>query len=329
MARVASESFWLACLRLRVKRYFERHLVLQSSGLCPPRHQSFLAGRIGFYSGTTGIAYAAIIAGELLHDSGLVERGLAMLEDLQEDDPDSQGLDVISGSAGAIPVLLGFEEKYHKSALGLLAKRHGDRLLNSAHRRAEGWSWDTLQTSNGYDLTGFSHGTSGISWALLELSKRTGIETFRVAALHGFAYERRHYDNETENWPDFRSLNEPDADRNRKPGFGVAWCHGAPGIGLARLRAYEFAGDDLWRSEALAALRTTGRYLEPDAVAGQNFSLCHGLAGNAELVVTGAARFQRRWIREDCRSSRLSGNRTLLKSTQSLALRSDWRRRNP
>ena len=252
----------------------------------------FPAGRIGFYSGATGIAYAAIIAGELLHDPGLVERGLAMLEDLQEDDPDGQPLDVISGSAGAIPVLLGFEEKYQKNALGLLAKRHGDRLLNSARRRAEGWSWDTLQTSNGYDLTGFSHGTSGIAWALLELSQRTGIETFQDAAFQGFAYERRHYDNETENWPDFRTLNEPGADRNRKPGFGVAWCHGAPGIGLARLRAYEIAGDDLWRSEALAALRTTGKYLEPDAIASQNFSLCHGLAGNAELSLLARRAFK-------------------------------------
>ena len=238
------------------------------------------------------MAYAAIIAGELLHDPGLVERGLAMLEDLQEDDPDSQGLDVISGSAGAIPVLLGFEEKYQKSALGLLAKRHGDRLLNSARRRAEGWSWDTLQTSNGYDLTGFSHGTSGIAWALLELSKRTGIETFRVAALHGFAYERGHYDNETENWPDFRSLNEPDADRNRKPGFGVAWCHRRPGLDS---RGYGRMKSQVTICGAVKHWPHCARQVdifEPDAVAGQNFSLCHGLAGNAELSLMARRAFK-------------------------------------
>src|ERR671915_222589 len=75
-------------------------------------------------------------------------------------------------------------------------------------------------------LTGFSHGTAGIAWALLELAALTGEEHFRKAALDAIAYERDLFSPEAGNWPHLGDDNNP---------FWVTWCHGAPGIGLARL----------------------------------------------------------------------------------------------
>ena len=67
------------------------------------------------------------------------------------------------------------------------------------------------------------------------------------------------------------------------------WCHGTPGIALARLRAYEMTGDERYEADAIAALKTTQGSIESalDSWAG-NFSLCHGLAGNAEVLIYSA-----------------------------------------
>jgi lantibiotic modifying enzyme len=76
-------------------------------------------------------------------------------------------------------------------------------------------------------LAGLSHGAAGIAWALLALFARTGEERFRTAARGGIAFERSVFSTEAGNW---RDLRDPEHAR-----FPTAWCHGAPGIGLARL----------------------------------------------------------------------------------------------
>ena len=242
--------------------------------------------RIGFYSGLTGIAYALIVLGELLDNPGFVDKAFHLLQELSQDDPGEQGLDVISGSAGAIPALLTIYQTHRKDFLIDLAVRHGDHLLNTARQQEHGWSWNTLNMSGERHLTGFSHGTAGIAWALLELSQCTGQERFRHAAKQGFYYEQKLFSAEHENWPDFRSDYESTAPEARTPSYTTAWCHGAPGIGLSRLRAYEISGEESYKSEAEAALRTTMKMLNQSAYAGQgNYSLCHGLAGNTELMI--------------------------------------------
>lgn len=71
--------------------------------------------------------------------------------------------------------------------------------------------------------------------------------------------------------------------------FVTYWCHGAPGIALSRLRAYEILGDETCKAEAATAVNTTINAIQTalDGGAG-NFSLCHGLAGNAEALLYGS-----------------------------------------
>jgi lantibiotic modifying enzyme len=65
----------------------------------------------------------------------------------------------------------------------------------------------------------------------------------------------------------------------------TAWCHGAPGIGLARLRSLPHLDDATTRAEISAALATT---LAEGF--GHNHSLCHGDVGNLDFVVQAAER---------------------------------------
>jgi lantibiotic modifying enzyme len=191
---------------------------------------------------------------------------------------------LFGGPAGAIPALLSFERR-HPRGLMPLAVQLGEHLIAAARETEGGWSWNSLEGQTVRDPTGFSHGAAGIAWALLELFASTGESRFRDAAERGFAYERRWFSAEHENWPDFRAIASP-APGSGTENYAVAWCHGAPGIGLSRLRAYEILGTENLKLDAEAAIRTTTRVLDHSGYAGQSdFTLCHGRAGNAELLI--------------------------------------------
>jgi hypothetical protein len=66
--------------------------------------------------------------------------------------------------------------------------------------------------------------------------------------------------------------------------FMNAWCHGAAGIGLTRLRAYELLGNLTYRAEAEQAVEATAR----QASIVHNYSLCHGMFGNDETLILGS-----------------------------------------
>ena len=248
------------------------------------------SARLALYAGAGGVAYVLVQVAELLADTTLGAEAEALVAELARADAAQAGLDVTSGAAGAIPLLLGLRRRWPDLGLLELAVRLGDHLLAAAHRGDAGWSWDTIGTPGQRDLTGFSHGTAGIGWALLELDRVVALGRFRRAAEQAFRYERHWYNAEQENWPDFRGVPAAPGDAGRAAVCALAWCHGAPGIGLSRLRAYQLLGDDACRAEAEAALRTTARMLERALAGGQDgFSLCHGLAGNAELLLCAAA----------------------------------------
>ena len=177
---------------------------------------------------------------------------------------------------------------YDESLLDL-ALLLGEELLKIADESDAGYSWKSVAFPKQRNLTGFSHGTAGIGYALLELSLATNCSKYLEAAEQAFRYERHWFDAATDNWPDFRE--EPArGKRGKRPlSFAAYWCHGAPGIALSRLRAYELLRDEACKDEASSGLRTTRETTEAILRSGiGNFSLCHGLAGNAEVLLYGS-----------------------------------------
>jgi lantibiotic modifying enzyme len=151
-----------------------------------------------------------------------------------------------------------------------------------------GYSWKTTVLSKQRNLTGFAHGTAGVGYALLELFHVTNDSKYRIAAEQAFNYERYWFDNATGNWPDFRKVQGRGKRRSTSSSlsFATYWCHGAPGITLSRLRAYELLKDEICKAEARTALRTTRKAIETALQFERgNFSLCHGLAGNTEVLL--------------------------------------------
>jgi lantibiotic modifying enzyme len=145
-------------------------------------------------------------------------------------------------------------------------------------------------------LGGFSHGTAGIAFSLLLLAGHSREARFREAALDALAYDRSLFVRELNNWADLRvfrtrdSNGDPprDAAADRPSTSMVAWCHGAPGIGLGRLGALDELDDREIRHEIDTALRTT-----IDSGFAMNHSLCHGALGNLELLLMAVRRLDR------------------------------------
>lgn len=277
----------------------------------------------GYHSGRVGMAYAVARTGELLGRPELYAQAEALLRPLEGNETRDMGMDVIAGGGGGIPALLRLA-RYVDAELAMgIARRLGDHLIEVASRDADGFSWATMRNSSTRNLCGYAHGAAGIAHGLLELYAATGEGRYRYAAEQGFLYERRFYSAEEGNWPDLRHTElgeyqfegriEELRDRLRAGGsmptppthYMSAWCHGAPGIGLSRLRAYQLLGDPVYLEEARASFTAVERSITDEV--GMNYSLCHGRGGNAETLLEGAHILGDESLLEPARAVALSG----------------------
>lgn len=275
----------------------------------------------GYHSGRVGIAYAAVRVGERLNMPELFPRAEALLRPLAGNETRDMGMDVIAGGGGGIPALLAIAGRVDAELATGIARRLGDHLVSIASRDPEGLSWATMRSSSIRNLNGYAHGAAGIGHGLLELYAATGDGQYRYAAEQAFLYERHFFSPADSNWPDLRhtELGEYQfegrmdelRDRQRAgnglppqpPRYMAAWCHGAPGIGFSRLRAYQLLGDPLYLEEARASFVNVESSIADEL--GMNYSLCHGRGGNAETLVEGA---------------RILGDASLLGPAQAVAL---------
>jgi lantibiotic modifying enzyme len=136
-------------------------------------------------------------------------------------------LDVLGGSAGAILGLLRLYRDAQSTDVLKRAIKCGEHLLAQHRVGPEGRRSWSGQGSGLHGLNGMSHGAAGFAYALASLSAATGRDEFARAASECIVFEDSSYDAERHNWPDLRG----DGD----PGWPCQWCHGAPGIGLARI----------------------------------------------------------------------------------------------
>lgn len=214
--------------------------------------------------------------GTLWNDQSLLHEAEMLVEHFPVLIARDTSLDILNGTAGVIVSLLGLHMHVPSAHIIEVAQLGGEHLLARTRPMEQGWGWNTMPGSP--PLTGFSHGASGFAYALLWLAAVSQDARFHAAALHALAYERSLFSAEKKNWPDLRQMGDQIASA---PSFRHFWCHGAPGIGLARLGSLPYMNDELIHEEIEVALQ--------DTLAqgfGRNHSLCHGDFGSLEVLLT-------------------------------------------
>ena len=246
-------------------------------------------GGLGWSSGWLGTARAASLVGSWTGDESLVDAGRTLagravqtLGDRPSWCPDHP--DLLDGWAGHLTAVLaadlepGLESTRRTVAAVLL-----DRLLGYAiddPSMPDGpVSWPMAGTEQA--VIGLAHGGSGISVALAAARAAGVVTHVSLDSLieRTLRWEDGHFRAEAGGWPDLRS----DADVP-----GLAWCHGAPGIGIAaayRALAGCADGTELTFGRASRMAQTYG---SPTGSASFDGTLCHGLSGLVELQLLGA-----------------------------------------
>lgn len=234
-------------------------------------------GNLGAFSGRASLIYTMMHLAVLWQEPKLLDEVFMSLDELERHIPVDEYLDLLSGVAGCAVVLLDLYQATGEKQALRLARMCGDRLLATfIPMEKKGIGWKVKAASR--PLAGFSHGASGICWALLKLAAATGDERYHHAALEGLAYERSLFKAERGNWADLRYVeNGPTVDPEFIP---CTWCHGAPGIVLGRLLGLTYLDDSMVKSEIVVGLETTLR-----EGFGDNHCLCHGDLGNAEVLL--------------------------------------------
>jgi hypothetical protein len=243
---------------------------------------SLYEGRLGIVS--QGLAWARQLDEPALEDGYLQAAG-RLLDALPDDSHDA---DLMHGLAGAILALLGLARQAPSLTrrCHARARQFGSQLISLARKTPHGWHWPGDHQALG--LCGLSHGNAGIALAFAALHGMQADPAWQRAIDGALAYEAFWYLPQQGNWP-YLFAEDADSFAARPENCGMAWCHGAPGIAQSRLALWRLTGDAAHRQAALTAFgRVADDLADPDSQAGSSYTLCHGPAGNADMLLDAA-----------------------------------------
>lgn len=230
---------------------------------------------LGAAHGLGSLVYALVKIGQWLAQPSFIEQAQRVAALITPDRiAADRRLDVFDGAAGALLGLLALYKVTHDEQVLHQARRCGEHLL-ARRTPTSPRAWLTIKAT---PVSGFSHGIAGIASALLKLFQVTAYEPLRQAALDGIAFENQLFSAATGNWRAFDSTAE-------QPMYWTNYCHGAPGIGLARLGDLDMP--DMRRDIEVALQTTMAMPLD-----GLDF-VCCGNFGRIELLLAAGQRLKR------------------------------------
>lgn len=242
---------------------------------------------LGLYSGQLGTAIAMLRAAELLAEPALKRTARRWLTQSLGHAGAATRFNVIAGLAGRAMGLTLFGQLSGDECFVDAGRGCADALIAAAQCNDDGLCW--VEDEGQPPLLGYAHGTAGAAHALMEVFAVSGETRYREAAERAIAYEQSRFDPLAQDWPDLRRRGAfADLPAPAKPQFSATWCHGAPGIAMTRLRAFELLGDAQYQAQARIALRAVEKGLVATIESGiDDFSLCHGAAGSIDVLIEG------------------------------------------
>ncbi|EFW89998.1 Lanthionine synthetase C family protein [Haladaptatus paucihalophilus DX253] len=229
---------------------------------------------LGGTKGVGSVVYTLSVIAELLDDDAYRAGALAATqkvtaEKLARDDV----FDVMEGSAGTLLGLLAYYERYGESSVLDRAIECGERLLEARVTVNGCRVWNTGDRET--PITGFSHGSSGIAYALARLAAATDDARYAEAAREALDFESSLYAPDRDNW----------ASSSAVENYRDRWCHGRAGIALARIGISEQLNDSSLLPTVNDALSATATE-RPSHLD----NVCCGNLGRVETILVGARR---------------------------------------
>ncbi|MGI3902021.1 MAG: lanthionine synthetase LanC family protein [Janthinobacterium lividum] len=251
------------------------------------------ASTLSHFSGVLGLASVSARIAEVVGSTSLDEDLDWAVETAASKLSEPHPIDVMGGNAGAIPPLIHLWRRLGRQDCLDLAMACGRDICRAATWSGEACMWDALISSGPMfrspPVTGYSHGASGLALAVLELhAAGAGGDLALHTARGAWHYEDSLFDPETDNWIDVRFPFHRESGHYQGTSQ-VAWCHGASGIALARARAasLDVGAAAEHRHMAERGIATTLAAMSRNiTVPRHDTSLCHGLSGLGEIVLT-------------------------------------------
>lgn len=233
----------------------------------------------GLYFGTSGVAWFLADAAAVLGRDDLLRRANELALALPVRVPNS---DITHGTAG-----IGLGQLRQWIATGddrFLARAvvAAEQVLRAAVRNESGVTWPVPAGAPtrlaGTVSYGYAHGNAGIATFLYTVAEATGESQFAEVATealltvlpHTVSIDGAAY------WP----ASPDDADDSSEAGYWPSWCNGSSGIGTAFVRGHLSTGNPTFRRAAEAAAKAGLRERWRSSAV-----QCHGLAGDAELLL--------------------------------------------
>jgi serine/threonine protein kinase len=182
--------------------------------------------------------------------------------------------DMTHGAAGQGVASLYCARVLGEPNLAQCAHRYADFLIASQEANGAWRLPPGVDGMSGEILTGFSHGVAGIMYFLVEYAREfsdvAADDAWRRASSWLISCAKQVNSSGALNWPY----------SDQHVGEWHWWNHGAPGIALAFIRAFECTGECTYAEIAARALRS-----RPSTVRTTNLSQCQGVAGLGEVYL--------------------------------------------
>jgi len=180
--------------------------------------------------------------------------------------------DLLSGNAGCIIYLCTVYERTQDESYLILAEKAAEHIV--AHKTAykNTYCWSNIHKKG---FVGFSHGSSGIAYALFRLNSFLKRDDLKEVAIKAIEYERLLFDSESKTWPFFMFTDSLTIDYYPNH----FWAYGSGSIALSRILISPYYTDELFLDEITIA---KDNIISKGPVVNHNIS--SGLFGNLYIL---------------------------------------------
>jgi class II lanthipeptide synthase len=251
-------------------------------------HRPRDGGRGGLYLGHAGLGLVTAFIGQCEEDRELCQRGADLVAGSSAAADEIGLAGGLAGDLLACSILMtiqpseGLCSRVRQSAAALISRSTAPGRLPAGPGPADSAAYPS-------GMSGMANGEAGIACALAAWISLSGRSADSVPLLRVLRAE-------DQNVPLTDLADAPGASTGSDPAHRAsAWCQGAAGAALSRLVIARALGSESCQGQADIALRVTRRALARALVSdSQDFSLCHGFVGLAEVIRVSAELFDRR-----------------------------------